>query len=358
MMASATAEEPSDEWEDIGIDNNVEYVYCFTPAGKVFALPSAAKLNFVNNTNVPVPPGAMVSYELNSKQYFAKYEKRNEVWHFIGYYSKEGSKGYSYVSKEQLEAQIASDNINITTASLGATLVIPLEEAVLQRWIATLGTEAAKNLKSVGRFTVVTIAASIVLELFVSTSSIEYGVGEVVLELPLPNVIVPTTWELPDGIPINLPITAPVAIDHKIPNEKGTCSVYVIFRLSLEGSIISIAKYGMTCVVEKGVQCDRRPERQCQVFNSRPEFPYENYKYKYMWAWIPFAQNVSESVARMVERSLTGSYILTNQGQLPPMHKLPCYLKIEDWSDIDALEERMQRVRVELRELIEKYGAN
>lgn len=182
--------------------------------------------------------------------------------------------------------------------------------------------------------------------------------GELVLELPLPGIILPTSWELPNGIPTNLPITAPVVIDHKIPKDQGTCSVYVIMRMSIEGSFIGIAKYGITCVVEKGVQCDRRPENQCKIFNSRPEIPYENFKYKYFWSWIPFAQNVSESTARMVERSLTGSYILTNQGQLPPMHKLPCYLKIDDWSDIDALQERMQRVSIELKELIEKYGAN
>jgi hypothetical protein len=77
-----------------------------------------------------------------------------------------------------------------------------------------------------------------------------------------------------------------------------------------------------------------------------------------MWCWIPFSQNVSESTARLVERSLTGSYILANAGQLPPMHKLPCYLKIDDWSDTEAFKERMDRVRKELSELIEKYGSS
>jgi hypothetical protein len=108
--------------------------------------------------------------------------------------------------------------------------------------------------------------------------------------------------------------------------------------------------------LEDGIQCDTRPESQCSFFNSSPLY---NLEYDYKWSWIPFATNVSESTARLVERSLTGTYILRSGGGLPPKHKLPCFKKVEDWTDdVEAILERIRRVEEYFEQMKNLYGTN
>lgn len=341
MIATAVAVEPSDEWEDLDLGAEVAYVYCFTPAGKIFALPATAKLNFVNNTNVAVPQGAMVSYELNDQQYFANYEKTNGKWYFIGYLTKGGNRGYSYITTEQLEAQLSNGNIDITTAALGATLLIPLEEQILQQWMGTLGTEAAKNLKNVGRVTIVTIAASVVLELFVSTSSLEYGVGELVTDLPLPAIAISRDRNYEQSPPT----TIPIAIPHAISQNKGYCHVYVIWGLAVSGPFV--AKYGMTCQEDytNENECNPRPDLQCNKFRRENTDP-TILDYRYSWV----IRNVHKDIAYIVERSMTAAYVIVNQGRLPPNHYLPCFVKQDDF------DERIDRATDWLDRQINEYG--
>lgn len=121
---------------------------------------------------------------------------------------------------------------------------------------------------------------------------------------------------------------------------------------------IEVEKYGMTCQVEEdGIQCDTRPESQTRYFNTHPEDPYFNGTFDYQWSWIPYAYEVTKDVAIMVERSLTGAYIITNNGALPKLHKLPCFKKVDDWSDINAVQERINRVKKYFEEMVKKYGA-
>jgi hypothetical protein len=335
--------EESETGEAIALDIKApEYILCFTPAGKVYALPKETKLNFTNTTNVPVPTGALTSYYLHDEWYLAHYEKRNDKWYFDGYYKQGGGgRGSSYLTQEQLESYLDNNNgASITTASLGATLVIPLEKVILDQWAARLGT-AAGQLKNVGRFTVVTIAASVVLELFVSTSSLEYGVGEVVLELPLPNLALSN-----DGNYVsNPPATIPVAIPHSLTNKNGYCHVYVIYGIGTGGPFV--AKYGMTCQEDYANEgdCNPRPDLQCNKFKRENTDP-TIVDYKYSWV----IRNVDRDVAFVVERSMTAGYVIANKGKLPPKHYLPCFIRKDDF------DERLDRATEWLNEQIKKFG--
>src|SRR5690606_37215103 len=101
-------------------------ILCFTPAGKVYALPKETKLNFTNTTNVPVPKGALTSYYLHDEWFLAHYQKRSNKWYFDGYFKQGGgSRGSSYLTKEQLESKLANEDVNITTVFYGdATLIL------------------------------------------------------------------------------------------------------------------------------------------------------------------------------------------------------------------------------------------
>ena len=339
-MVATMANEPSEDWQTVALDENVKNVICFTPAGKIFALPSTAKLNFDNHANVPVPKGSLVSYELNGESYFAEYEKRSDKWYFKGYFKKSGGRGYSYLTKEQLETELAKGDVNVTTASLGATLVIPLEDAVLAEWAAKLGSQAGK-LKSIGKFTVVAIAAYAVLDLFVSTSSLEYGVGEVVLALPLPALALSN-----DGNYVSSPpAVIPVAIPHSLTNKNGYCHVYVIYGIGTGGPFV--AKYGMTCQEDYANEgdCNPRPDLQCNKFKRENTDP-TVVDYKYSWV----IRNVDRDVAFIVERSMTAGYVIANKGKLPPKHYLPCFIRKDDF------DERLDRATEWLNEQIKKFG--
>jgi TANFOR domain-containing protein len=368
-MVGDLASEPVGGYEDFTIES-VEYTLCFTPAGKIFALNKDCKLDFTNNSTVPVQAGTLVGFECDGIKYSAKYRKNKDgEWYFRGYFkegTEEGRPRYSMLTQEQLEALVSKEgNVNIQTtslASLGFAMVIPVETAKLAAWLEALSLEGLGVIRTVGgvaKKSAVYLAGYMVLKLFATGSHFEYGEGTVVLELPFPAIAISNKWELTDGIPKTLPITAPVTIDHKIPNDKGDCSVYVIFRIDKITGEISIGKYGMTCQTNPdGTQCDDRPDSQCRVFNTDPDPFYNNTQLTYKWSWIPFARNISNATARIVEKSLTGSYILVNAGALPPLHQRPCFKRVTDFSDIEQVGERLNRVQQWINEMKKLYGSN
>ena len=329
--------EESETGEAIALDAQApEYILCFTPAGKVYALPKETKLNFTNTTNVPVAKGALTSYYLHDEWYLAHYEKRNGKWYFDGYYKQGGGgRGSSYLTQEQLESKLATQNVNITTASLGAATLILTPEQVLR--MPTLNPAAAGQLKNIGRFTVVTLAASVVLELFVSTSSLEYGVGELILELP---ITFPITEGYVEDIPVSVPITIPISTTDFCP-PVGECSVYVIYGQYTSGEYF-VAKYGMTC--QKDSKPDVNPRPACQIrrlnralaekildplgtAEGNPEQETQALNLaknpqvlKYYSARI--ISGVDKTTALLIEKAMVAAYLETT-GSLPPEQGLP-----------------------------------
>lgn len=106
----------------------------------------------------------------------------------------------------------------------------------------------------------------------------------------------------------------------------------------------------MTCQddYKSNDDCNPRPGHQTNYFNKY-ELKEGRILFKYSW----IIRNVSKTVALLLEKSLTATYILANDGRLPPFHKRPCFKEGEDFGDI---QERMNRAEDYIEEMKRIYG--
>lgn len=152
-------------------------------------------------------------------------------------------------------------------------------------------------------------------------------------------------------IPADIPITIPHAVSKDLYG--GNCKVYVIWKVA-PNSDVSVAKYGMTCTDDYDENCNMRPERQCVKFEK--ENNPENYKFYYGWV----ITGISKEMTHAVEKSLTAAYVISNGGNMPSHHYLPCFVRDKQWDeDMEGrkvTEERRLRAIKWLKDMLIQYG--
>jgi hypothetical protein len=113
----------------------------------------------------------------------------------------------------------------------------------------------------------------------------------------------------------------------------------VIFYKSVDG-LIDIAKFGQTCQSE----CDKRPDLQCRKFNQQDKCQC------YTWTWL--VEGVTYRTALLLEKSLTATYVIANDGRLPLRHKLPCFVK----GGSEVFENRKDLAQKWIDDMIKQFG--
>jgi len=330
---------------EITASNKIKYVIYFTPAGRPIILPIEAKPDFSTSTNLPVALGCLVGFTLNGKYYGGTYKKfHNNKIRFQGYEFKAADgtiiryydrKMYLLISQIQESTNqpfLAEFSIPIVIGSPSTTggIGIGLEEIVAGSGLRT----------GMIRATGIAIVGYLIVEMFSSppNPTLYLGDGDMVLALPYDaNVSAPTNVT-----------DVPVVMPHKIPSDPGTCHVYVIWFLKVDGSA-AVAKYGMTCQDDYAntSDCNPRPDKQVDKFNTDNTDP-NIVRYYYNW----IARNVSKDVSHLMEMGLTASYVIANGGDLPPKHKLPCFVR----GGSDVWDKRKELAEKYIEKMVKKYG--
>ncbi len=341
ISKSQTSFETTSVFENLSTPNS-NSVFYYTPSGILVSLPARAKPGFGTTTDLPIDESALVRFELDGQLYFAGYEIISGKYYFSGYFKNgERNGGYRFSPLTQSDVLDASGGLQ-APLMLGSAVVIG-KTYTLEQILNEFGTRPRFNFKpnsklspGVGVFAFCFLA----FELFYTSDETHTGAGLIVADLPkkYPSVaVVPTNIE-------------PVEIPHKVPNGFGECHVYVIWgpNFARKDGRMDVAKYGMTCRSD----CDARPADQVNFFNK------EHSVTSFDWAFL--FKNVTNDIAHLLEKSLTGVYIQANDGFLPPKHLLPCFKKIPDGFPLKefdvAIDERKKRVVKYFEEMIRLYG--
>jgi hypothetical protein len=330
-------------------DDEPKFIFYYTPAGNLFALPrNVKKVSFFTTTsfNEPVARGSLTAFESNGILYVAHYYKKSGYWYFDGYYPK-GSNNWrekkmsllteSDINYIRSEGKSSSSNKTYSIAlgvSLGenATVRLTLKEIASKLLVP-------KSFVNVGTFTVVTFAANIVGELFASPSYPAFGDGILTPTLPMVGDGTEYTVAIPDAIPHTLPVT-----NNGVCPPEGSCGVYVIY--GLKGKELFVAKYGMTCQENMKTDPNYNPRPWCQVRRLNRELaeklidPFvkegnpqaeeaEFNKNKagdkgvlwYKFAWV--IRGVDKTSALLCEKAMVAKYLIDKKGVLPPKQYLP-----------------------------------
>jgi hypothetical protein len=366
-MSGVLMENEIEFLDGIETDNHKStYNLYFTPAGTLYTLPVDAKPGFGTGTNVPVPEGAMVRFTIGDKTYLANYKKNQSgAWEFLGYRLKGST--YSlppYLSEQEVKQIISKmseseSTSDISTASANYILVLGVaggeiiygtgSKIMLEITGATLAKYVPK-ITNIKNFTVMTIALGFIFDLFTSPAYSPYKeTGVVVNTLPI-RIVIEESGALVQNPPVAVPIAIPFSVPQQSPDDK--CNVYVIYRT--RQSEVQVAKYGMTCQTDTdGDPSCKRPAEQCVEFNKA------NDTWTYYYSIVtPFP--VSRRMAFIIERAMTAQYIIAHNGALPEKHMLPCFIKVPDdlpqYEKWGKLEERVQKARKYIEELITQYG--
>lgn len=349
-------------------DSKKGFKLYFSPAGEIVILTAKAIPSFskeLENPNVKdlhIPDGALTGFWLENEFYAGLYEKKGEKWYFEEYrhcYSKneEGQctkhKTYTDINNQYgsiLERIIEKDETVLATLNKKSFddvyLTVGFSSTVINQAItAQVESLIAKNLARYGslikqgvKTTFVTLLLYSVWDLFAMPSTVEViGRGVVVPSLPL-DIATPVSDTFIGEIPISLPITIP----HSYPKNNGICKVYVIWSVSPEGEIRT-AKYGMTCTDDYENECNMRPESQCKNFTRDDK---DGKKYYYNWV----TRELSKEMCHIIEKSLTASYVISNDGLLPTHHYLPCFVRKDDF------DKRKDRAEKWIKEQTKKFG--
>ena len=327
-----------------------DYKIYGTPAGKSVVIKGAENLNLESiypNDSYPdlkVPKGALVAFTKGSISYKAKYKKESGKWMFVGYFNSNGNE-YIDTDTESFRQKLESKGISMAEIPIvmAAGASKEFSKSILKNIglsEAALAGEGLLSLRSAG----IAIIGYIIIETFTSPviiTPIEHGD---VLDIPSPTPI--TVESIDDkGYLKDIPVDLPVTIPHAIPKEEtgGKCKVYVIWKVATNGKI-TVAKYGMTCTDDYDENCNMRPENQCIKFEKEKNS--ENYKFFYNW----IITGITKEMCHIIEKSLTGEYVITNSGRLPSHHYLPCFIKKDDF------EERIDRAEKWIENKLKEFG--
>jgi hypothetical protein len=85
-----------------------------------------------------------------------------------------------------------------------------------------------------------------------------------------------------------------------------------------------------------------RPEKQCIKFEQDINFLLFKFNY-----YVIF-RDLSKDMCHVIEKSLTASYVILNDGRMPTHHYLPCFIKKDDFEErIDRAEKWIKDKQLE-----------